>query len=238
MKLLGFAPVFAAACGACSSPSNTVPDAKKTPDAAVDAAACPADRFFTGQYVDWDSSDTGSFCGIMGATFEVHGDPAISHVTPPNGRFQLCLASATATQVDIAVPAAASPCTMPSSTYTLPGTTIADPAVIASGQLVSMANFTASREESLGVMLETANAFVFVHVDGTQAPVSITASSAAAQAHNGTTWGTGTTGSDVFFPNVDPSAGSTTVAMTGAIAGAGSVPLVAGTITYVTLVAN
>jgi len=207
------------------------------PDAAIDAFVCPANRFFTGEYVDWDSNNAAGFCGIYMATFAVHGDASNSKPTNPNGRFQICLDNAIPSQIDITPPTAASQCTVPSSTYTLPGLAIADPEVIATGQLVSMRNFTVAREPTVGFTPNAAKAHVFVHVDGTAAAVSIAASSDSPQAFDGTTWAAGATGQDVMFPNVDPTGGTTTVSMTGATAGAGSVPVVAGTITYVTLVA-
>ncbi|HUJ63217.1 MAG TPA: hypothetical protein VLX92_32185 [Kofleriaceae bacterium] len=226
---------------ACSDGSKHPKDAAvdAAPDAPPDAFSCtPATNFFTGEIVDWDSSsNTEGFCGVFQARFEVHGDATRKSTTNPNGRFQICLASPTVTRVDITPPTDPSQCTSPASTYTMPGIAIADPAVIASGQLFSARAFTMNRQSTLGVILDPAKAHVFVHVDGTQAQVTIDATHDPAEAFDGTMWGSGDTGVNVFFPNVDPSAGTATVAMTGATAGAGTVPVVAATITYVTLVA-
>jgi len=232
-----------AACGACNNPSNLGPDAPPRPDAALDAFMCPANRFFTGQYIDWDSNNSSNFCGIYSATFAVHGDASNSKPTNPNGRFQICLDNAIPSQIDITPSTTASQCTVPASTYPLPGLAIADPEVITTGQLISMQNFTVAREATLGFTVDTSKAFVYVNVDAvppaTRAAVSITSSSDPAQAYTMSTgtWAAGTTGDAVFFPNVDPTGGTTTVSMPGATVGAGSVPIVAGTISYVTIVA-
>lgn len=222
---------------ACSDGSNN--PTKK--DAAVDSlppdsGPCPASLLFTGEYVDWDSTDT-AFCGIMGATFQVHGDAAITATTAPNGRFRLCLAQAAKTQVDITPPTGQSQCTMPMSGYTMPGLIVADPAVIAAGQLISLRNFTTNRVTTLGATLDPAKAHVFVHVALTPQPVSISNTAGTTLYYDGTQWSaTGPVGINVFFANVDVGTGMTNVTMTGGAIGTGSVPLQAGKITYVTLV--
>lgn len=224
---------------ACSDGSNHPKDAAidAPPDAPPDAGPCPANRFFTGELVDWDSNETTAFCGIFMATFQVSGDPTRTNATNPNGRFQLCLAAATTTRVDMTPPTAQSECTTPLSTYSMPGIAIADAAVIASGQLFSMRDFTVARQPSLGVTLDGAKGHVFVHVDMTAQPVSITATHDTTQFFDGTAWNTtGPTAANVFFPNVP--AGMTTVSMTGGAIGSGDVPVEAGKITYVTLVGN
>jgi hypothetical protein len=233
--LLGLA-VFVVS-GACCSSSPKKPDAQidSPPDSPPDAFSCPASRFFTGEYVDWDST-TNTFCGINQATFQVTGDATRIDHTNPNGRFQLCLAVPQATRVDITPPTTPSECLVPTSTYTMPGLTIADPAVIATGELFSLRDFTVARQATLGVTLDAAKGHVFVHVDKTAQPVSLSASSDPGQAWSGTAWAAGTQGSNVFFSNV--TAGTTTVSMTGGAVGTGSVPVEAGKITYLTLVGN
>lgn len=229
--------VLVAACsGGHSSPKDAAVDAKA--DAPPDSGMCPAARLFTGELVDWDSSEM-AFCGVFGATYQVQGDPSRIDQTNPNGRFQICLASAAATRIDITPPTDASQCTVPMSTYSIPGLAVADPAVIATGKLISMRAWTDARAASLGFTPDAAKANVFVHVENTPQPVSISSTSDTPQYWNGTTWSTtGPTGIDVFFPNVDVGTGMTTVTMMGGAVGSGAVPVEAGKITYVTLVGN
>ena len=234
MKLAALALVLLAACsGGSHSPKDAAADA--TPDAPVDAGPCPAARLFTGELVDWDSNMTTGFCGVFGATYQVQGDPSRSDQTNPNGRFQICLATAASTRVDITPPTDPSQCTVPASTYSMAGLAIADPAVIATGQLISMRAFTDHRVPSLGVTLDPAKGHVFVHVDGTPGDVALSAAHDAAQFYDGTTWSMTGPAANVFFPNV--ATGTTSVTMTGGAIGTGSVPVEAGKITYVTLVA-
>jgi hypothetical protein len=220
---------------ACSGGGGTT---KK--DAAIDgprpdAGPCPMGQFFTGEYIDWDSGT--SFCGIFMAGFQVAGDPTRADMTNPNGRFQLCLASATTTRVDITPPTGNSECTSPVAGYTVPGIAIADPAVIASGQIISLRAFTTVRAGTLGVTLDAGKGHVFVHVDKTAQPVQISSAHDTTQYFDGTAWNTtGPTGVNVFFPNIGP--GTTSVTMTGGAIGEGSVPVEGGKITYLTLVGN
>jgi hypothetical protein len=188
---------------------------------------------FTGEYVDWFSTDS-AFCGIFQATFTVHGDSSRTNMTNPNGRFTLSLAPAQTTQIDITPPTAQSECSQPPSTYNVPGIIIADASVIASGQMFSARAFTVAQAASVG--FDSTKAQVFVHVDGTPRAVSITGTHQPAEAFDGTTWAAGDTGANVYFPNVDPAPGMTTVSTTGSSIGTGTVPLAAGTITYLTIV--
>jgi hypothetical protein len=202
------------------------------PDVAIDAPQVQ----FTGEYVDWDSTDT-AFCGIMGASFEVRGSTAAPDHTAPNGRFVLEVPGTATSLVDITPPTSPSGCTTSAmnQTYAMPGIAVADPAVIATGQLVSLRDFTTARQSTLGATLDSGKGHVFVHVDGTQAQVSLSTTSDMPQAWNGTMWAAGAQGVNVFFPNVAP--GMATVSMGSAIGG-GSVPVEAGKITYVTLVGS
>jgi hypothetical protein len=198
---------------------------KKTPDAAP--------VLFTGELIDWDSGSTAvPFCGIFGATFTARGQTATDS-SNPNGRFMLNLAPPAV--VDITPPTAGSQCLTGMPTYSMPALIVANPAVVASTQLISARGFTTMRQASLGVTLDAAKGHVFVHVDGTQHAVSVSTGSDAAQTWDGTTWGAGAQGINVFFPNVP--AGMTDVEMSGAI-GVGTVPVEAGKITYVTLVGS
>jgi len=82
---------------------------------------------------------------------------------------------------------------------------------------------------------DNTKAQVFVHVEGTLGAVTIAAAHDATQAWSGTAWAAGSTGINVLFPNVDPTAGTTTVSATGATGG-GTIPLAANSFTYVTVV--
>ena len=83
-----------------------------------------------------------------------------------------------------------------------------------------------------------AKAFVMVHVDGNQRAIALIAGHGTAQAFNGSTWAAGEQGTDVFFPNVDLGSGSTTLTAVGGAIGTGSIPLQAGKLTLVTLLAK
>ena len=247
-----FAPVLlAAACAACAACGHN----HDTPDAAHDAShdtdasdamppsdgPCGAELHFTGEYVDFDSVDNGAFCGIFGGTFQVHGDATRTDQSNPNGRFELCLAQADQTRIDITPPTAASECeTGPGNTYAVPGIIIADKAVIESGATVSARAFTAAEQTMFASQslftYDSTKAQLFVHVDGTPAAVSITGTSDAPLAWDGTKWAAGNTGANVFFPNVVSASGTTTISIAGTALGTGSYPLEPGTITYATLV--
>lgn len=76
-----------------AAPTDTaVPDAP-SPDATapIDALApCPGRLLFTGEYVDWDSSDS-AFQGIFDATLSERAESSNTASTAPNGRGILCL---------------------------------------------------------------------------------------------------------------------------------------------------
>ncbi len=225
--------VVSLACGACGG-GDATPDAAP-PAVDIDNGSCGDQLRFTGEYVDWDTD--AAFCGINDALFEVRGGGAMDN-TAPNGRFDLCIARGAATTVlDITPPTAASSCTTPASTYSLPGIAIASPAVILAGAAWSGRNFTVDRQASLGVTLDPAKAHVVVHVEGTPKQVTLGAAHDAPQAVVATTWAPGATGHEVFFPNVTLAA-TTTITVEGGAIGPTSIPLVAGTITNVTLLAR
>jgi hypothetical protein len=227
---------FIAVLAACSDGGGKPKDAAGPPDAPPDAGPCPANLLFTGEYVDWDSGTTAEpFCGIMSATFTVHGDATRTDMTAPNGRFRVCLASMVDTRVDITPPTGPSQCTSPMSTYPMPGIVTASAQVMAASQLFSLRNFTVARQPSLGVTLDAAKAHVFAHIDGTLGTVAVAATHDAPQFFDGTMWGATGPAANVFFPNVDASAGSTSATMANSIGG-GTLPLEAGKITYVTFV--
>lgn len=203
----------------------------KKPDAAITDGQ---PLTFTGEYVDWFSTDTGFFCGIFQATFTVHGDATKTSTTNPNGRFTLTLDPKQTTQVDITPPTGQSECSQPKSTYNVPGIIIADASVIASGGMYSARAFTVDAATMVGY--DSSKAQVLVHVDGTPRAVSITGNHQPTEAFDGTMWAAGDTGVNVYFPNVDPAPGMTTVSTTGTALGTGTVPVAAGTFTYVTVV--
>ena len=216
--------LLALALAACSGGGKT-----------IDAAITDGQPLtFTGEYVDWYSTNTAFFCGIFQATFAVHGDATRTNMTNPNGRFTLELAPAQTTRIDITPPTGQSECSQPKSTYNVPGIMIADASVIASGQMISARSFTVDAATTVGY--DNTKAQVLVHVDGTARAVSITGTHQPTQAFDGTMWAAGDTGVNVYFPNLDPGAGTTTISTTGTALGTGTVPIAAGTFTYVTLV--
>ena len=142
-------------------------------------------------------------------------------------------------QIDVTPPTAPSQCATGIGLYQLPGVIMTGAAVINSGQTVSYRMIGMDRIQpfftGLGVTYDAAKAIVFVHVEGTQKAVTSSAAHDAALAWSGTAWAAGSTGIDVVFPNT---AVGTSMVDAGGALGAGSVPTVAGTITYVTLVGN
>jgi hypothetical protein len=189
-----------------------------------------------GEFVDWmdTGTDTGFFCGIKNAMFTVHDDPSQTDMTNPNGRFTLTIHDAR-TQVDITPPSAVSECSVPPSNYTLPAIMIIDEQVAASGAILSAREFTTAQTPA---GFDITKAQVLVHVDGTPRAVSITGTHDAVQAFDGTNWAAGDTGVNVYFPNVDPSPGTTKVTTTGSALGTGSIPIAAGTFSFLTIVAS
>ena len=203
----------------------------------IDNGSCGDQIRFTGEYIDWDSHK--SFCGINEAVIEVTGGSMDS--TAPNGRFDLCIPDAASTRLDVTQPTGVSQCTVPPAGYTIPTILFAQKAVIHSGGFFSGRAFTTGRQVALGVTLDPAKAHVFVHVDGTERTVSLAAPHGAAQAIRSTTgsdWAAGAQGTDVFFPNVDVGTGTTMLTTETAAIGTGSIPLVAGTLTNVSLKTN
>jgi hypothetical protein len=204
-------------------------DNPKTPDAA------PQNFEFTGEYVDWDSTSA-NFCGIFGATWTDHTNASVTDTTNPNGRFDMQMGGAD-TRVDITAPTDPSQCLMPinTQTYDNPGIVVVDQGLVGKGIIYSTRSFSTTRRDSfftgLGLTYDATKAQVFVNVQGTATSPAITATHAASAAFDGGTWAAGGQGVYVFFPNVDPSAGTTTLTATGAT-GSQTLPLVAGTITY------
>ena len=215
----------------CGNSAGTPPPI----DTAVvaDAGPCGADTFFTGEYIDWDST-AATFCGIYKATWQVHGDPTRQSVTPPNGRFQLCVPPGAVTSVDIIPPTVASGCV--TGSYAAPGIAVVDPVAIARGAVFSARAYTTTRRTTFftaaGLVYDATKAQIVVHL-ATAATVSSTAAHDAAQAWSGTAWSTSANGLDVFLPNMTiPAGGTTSVSVAGGRTV--TVPVAADTITYVT----
>ncbi len=216
--------------GACGDDGSGPVDAK-TPTVDIDNGSCGDTIRFTGEYVDWDADS--SFCGIHDALFQVQGDGAMDS-TAPNGRFDLCVPDQAVTLLDITHPTATSQCTSPPGTYSLPAIAVANRAVILAGGFWSGRAFTMGRQT-----FDPTKAQVFVHVEGPARALSIAASHGPTQAVSTTIWGLGDTGHDVYFPDVDPSGGTTMLSVAGGGAiGAGAIPLVAGTMTNVSIIVN
>jgi hypothetical protein len=192
---------------------------------------------FMAEYVDWDSTDSGAFCGIFKATWTSHDAAADTVMTNPNGRVTLDLPSAARMQIDITPPTDGSECTTPTGqTYNIPGIAIVDRAVNDADGEYSTRLFSTTRAAAFGY--NPAKAQVLVHVDGTPRSVTLTGSHDATQAFDGTAWAAGDSGENVYFPNVDPGSGTETVGTSGSSVGTGDVPVVAGTFTYLSIVAQ
>jgi hypothetical protein len=180
----------------------------------------------TGEYVDWDSTE-GAFKGVMGAKFTLESDASKSASTAPNGRFVMPCIAPQDGLIDVAP--------MAGSNY-VAGTVIVNKAVIQSGAMLSYRSFTMTRGADFG--FDATKAGVFVNVVGTPRAVTV-AGAGSPFAFDGSTWAAGNTGKNVYFPGVVPGiTGMAMVTMTGTTLGAGSVPVAAGEITYVTLVAR
>ncbi len=197
---------------------------------------------FTGEVVDWDSTDA-SFCGVLGYTVTQHDVPANTKmITAPNGRYILTITpTGPTTRVDVTPPTAGSQCLPGNPTYAVGGLLVANDAVIAGGGMYSARMITTTRAQAFyGPLggLDTTKAQLFVHVNGIPRALAISGTSGAPQAYDGTAWGAGATGINVLFPNVDPASGSTMVTMTGTSVGTGSVPLVAGQFTWISVIAQ
>jgi hypothetical protein len=232
----------ASACGDDGgTPQDAVSDTVVPVD--IDNGSCGTQVRFTGEYIDWDSH--ASFCGINAAVVEVPGGAMDS--TAPNGRFDLCLPDMATVRLDIEQPTGNSQCTVLPSMYTTPTILVANKDVITSGAMFSGRSFTADRrsaffKEVVGADFDATKAHVFVHIAGAERNVSLTAAHGPAQTVTvgtvATDWAAGSTGTDVFFPNVDVGNGTTMLSAAGGAVGTGSIPLVAGTITNVTLFAQ
>ena len=229
------APALVACGGGDSDGDDDTPkDGPFTVD--IDNGSCGDQINFTGEFVDWDTE--ARFCGIYDAQLAVQGEGAMDS-TAPNGRFEgLCIPNQAVTLLDVTPPAGNSTCAATPSPYPMAGIAVASRDVILSGAFYSVRTFTAARRDAFfaqaGFSFAPALAQVFVHVHGTPRAVSLGAAHAPAQAiaAGGSTWAPGR---EVFFPNVDPASGSTTLSVEGGAIGTGSIPLEGGKFTYVTV---
>jgi hypothetical protein len=228
-----------AALGACSDGNGMPKDSM--PDMPIDSM-CGAGTFFTGEIIDWDSTDA-KFCGVYNSKLTVFGQSAPADTSRPNGRFELCVPHQALTEVDVAHGTNQSQCTTPAGVYPVRAVLFAEQAVIDAGGRFSARAMTQQRQDdmftAIGVPYSAAKAQLVVHVDGAQRQVAISAAAAhdTTQKFDGAAWAAGDTGSDVFFPNVDP--GSVQIAVTGNATGSPvTVTLAAGAYTYVAARAN
>jgi hypothetical protein len=217
---------------ACSDDGGGGVDA--TPVIDIDNGTCGTNLNFTGELVDADST-TASFCGVNGATLVGGG---VMGTTPPNGRFQICIPRMGVTNLTLTPPGTASGCSSMPGTYTMGAIAVANPATILAGGFWSGRLITMQRLATLVPGLDAAKAHVIVHVDGQQRGVAILATHGTAQAFNGSTWAAGESGTDVLFPNVDVASGSTTLTVVGGAIGTGLIPLQAGKLTLVSVLAK
>jgi hypothetical protein len=210
----------------CACSDGAAPRDAITPD--IDNGSCGSMVRFTGEYVDWDSSSA-AFCGIFGAQFQVEGGGA-NGATAPNGRFDLCIPDAPMTLVDITPPVAQSQCTVPHASYVFPAVAVATKAEILAGGAWSGRGFVMGRQTP-----DPAKAQVLVHVNGAAREVVLSALHGPTQARMNDTWAAGASGQEVFFLDVDPAGGNTTLTAVEAI-GTGVIPLVAGKMTIVSII--
>ena len=226
--------ILLAACG--DDAGNT--DAGYVID--IDNASCGDQLHFTGEYVDWDTDV--AFCGIGDATVDVEGDGA-TDTTAPNGRFDLCIPRTMRTvKLIVTQPSGNSMCASPASGYSVKVILHANRDTILAGGFFSARAFTTARQDSffqsIGQQFDSNKAQVFVHVSGTPHAVSLAAAHGAPQAIATTMWAPGDTGKNVFFPNVDIGSGTTALTVAGGAIGTGDIPLVAGTITNVSVLVH
>lgn len=235
--------------GACGGGGGAPHDAGA--DVSIDAppdapGTCAAtDSFLSGEILDWDSDLAANFCGVFRASFVVRGRSGSADLSATNGRFGLCVPQQAQTLVDVTPPSAPTGCTGYSGTYRLSAVVIASGAVVSARGFYDARMMLEARVISMfmqiGQPLATDHGQLFVHVLGTPRSVSISAGHDATQLFNGETWvaaGPADASADVFFPNVDLTAGAVSVTMTGTTTGTGNYTLEPGKLTYLTVIAN
>lgn len=204
-------------------------------DAPIDGGRCAGEQFLTGEYVDWDSTET-NFHGVANATFDFDddSDPAHTDLTSPNGRAELCLPLTGRHRITI-TPASG-------QTY-LVGHFVADADVFATGRIFSLRGLTPTRAASFyqgfGLTFDAGKPQLYVNVSGT--PTAITLTGATAEktlvfdktqnlwTEGGTNTGTGNL---VLFTNLSGQA----PVIGGATVGNGAVTALPGELTMITVV--
>ena len=198
---------------------------------------------YTGEYVDWDSSDA-SFLGIDNATVTVEGDAgsAITEKTPPNGRLTFCLQTTTNPLISFT----------PDPTDTgdpyLPGLAFANELVFKAGGQASSRSMRASRVvtmfQQIGSAFDPTKGQLVVHTTNTAATLSISQAHDAVQAYdtNGN-WSAGSAGEYVFFPNIATTGTVSLTASDTTLLGLGSIPVTgdgsgSGHLTYAEVLAK
>jgi hypothetical protein len=209
-------------------------DGGKT-DAAIDAAAPVA---FTGELIDWDSDHAGAFCGVYMATLTEHDATTNTDTTAPNGRIMMMVPDAASVRIDVTPPTGASQCSS-GGLYQLPGIIITGKTVLDSGKQASYRLLGMTRLPAwfsqFGLTYDPAKAIVFVHVEGTPAAVKSSAAHDSPVAADEAVWSANNVGQNVVFPNSAVGTSDVSLDLSNGI-GAQTVPTVAGTITYITLV--
>lgn len=232
MKPMPWAVLLVVALGACSDDTTGDIDAAvDATDAAVDAidggGPCPGEVYFTGGYLDWDS--TSGIPGINASTWTVRGQPTRTNTSPPNGRIQLCLAPTGLSTID------ATTANHVSAIY------VADPAVFQpTGTIFQVKGMTTTRAgtfyTSLGLTFNQAAGHVLVEKLGS--PIALTLGAGgtayAADGVSDNTWTAGNTGGFVLFANI-PIAAQTSLTSTSSFTGPATLPLEAGKLTITTI---
>jgi hypothetical protein len=225
MRIAAFKLVCcAAACAACGDHPAS-PDAST--DAPSDADPCGADRFVTGELVDFNST-TSQFVGVFNARFTVEGMPARTSTTAPNGRFELCAPATSAMIFDVEAPGA----------Y-LDGKAYIEASALGGFYPVSFRALTQASASTL-YPFDVNRGHVLVFHTGDGIGLSLSRAHDPALAGNdhdrdgAFTWAAGQDGRYVLFPNVDVS--SPTVTLLGDVTtGPHEIPVAAGKLTLVAI---
>lgn len=236
MKLRVALAALSLAVVGCSDDATDTTDARVI-DAAVDApidapdGACGADYQMTGEYIDWDATNT-LFDGVEEAVWTVAGDTARTAMTAPNGRIILCLARDATVNIDVVQTLAA-----PDGPY-VDALFVADPAVLSpaggifSARGLQIADRDARYQEIAASGFDTAAGHVLVVKRGTPGPLTLgAAASFVSDGVDDTSWTAGGTGTFTLFPNVP--VGNGTATLGGTFTGPTSIPLAAGKLTIV-----
>jgi len=221
--LLALVPV--AACGDDGGGPDAAPIDALAPDT---LPGCGADVLFTGEYVEWTSTET-EFRGIFEALFTIDRTSR-TDLTAPNGRVILCLTPGpmvriTATKADhtpavfLADPEVFTPA---GSTFTSRGLTLSERDANY-GALMTGLSFDATRAQ---VLVEKRGAAAGFELSGTTTRF----------AFDGAAWTSGNTGELVLFPNVPIGTGTATLSSPdGTFVGPTAIELKAGQLTVVPL---